>query len=249
MILRNELVQFLDELLQPANFEDTTFNGLQIEGNEKVSKVGFSVDSSMDVFETAFRLNCDFLIVHHGLIWGGLKNINSINRKRLKFLLENDINLYVSHLPLDFHPEIGNNVSILKELGFEKIEVLEKLGAVGNIINSIDTIELLEITKQKINPLAYSLSFYSKPQNKLFVSTGAVSRNLIEKIFNMGIKTLLTGEAMGESTFYYILKEFEMNIIFAGHYQTEIFGLLSLNKLMENKFSNKLQYAFIDLPH
>ncbi|MGC8765428.1 MAG: Nif3-like dinuclear metal center hexameric protein [Brevinematia bacterium] len=249
MLLRNELVSFLDNLLQPSAYEDTTFNGLQVEGCEKIEKVGFAVDSSMDVFRAAFESGCDFLVVHHGLIWGSLKNVASINRERLKLLLQNEMNLYVSHLPLDFHPEIGNNISILRVLGMRKADFLPELGIAGYVNEPLTVDELLNSIKLKINPESHSISFFCGPQNIFFVSTGAISRGIVEKIHNTGIKTIITGEANGESTFYYLLKEFEMNIIFAGHYHTEVFGLLELKRLIEKSFEGKIETIFIDLPH
>ncbi|MCX7820343.1 MAG: Nif3-like dinuclear metal center hexameric protein [Brevinematales bacterium] len=246
MIEKKELVAFLDELLKPSDFIDSTYNGLQVDGKDSIETISFAVDSSLSVFEKAE----DFLITHHGLIWGGLKNINSFYKKRIFQLLKNEINLYVSHLPLDFHPEIGNNVSLIKFLDISrKFEIIKNTGILVFFNKEIELQELIEIVKKKINPLTRFYNFNNKKLSEIFISTGAISRNILETLANNGIKNILTGEASSENTFYYLLKEYEINIILAGHYQTEIFGLLSLQEVLKKEFKEKVKYNFIDMPY
>ncbi len=246
MIYRKDLVDFLDELLKPVEFVDSTYNGLQVEGKNNIETISLAVDSSLSVFEKAK----DFLITHHALIWGGIKQINSFYKKRIFELLKNDTNLYVSHLPLDFHPETGNNISLLKTLDIsENYEFLKNSGILAFLKKEMNYNELLETVKQKVNPSARAYNFSNNKVKELFISTGAISRNIIEQLANIGIKNILTGEASSESTFYYLLKEYEMNIILAGHYQTEIFGLLSLMEFLKKEFNNSVNFNFIDMPY
>ncbi|MCD6140932.1 MAG: Nif3-like dinuclear metal center hexameric protein, partial [Thermococcus sp.] len=107
MVNRDEIVNFLDEYLNVLAFPDKSRNGLQVEGKEEVEKIAFAVDACMDTFIKARAFGADMLIVHHGLIWGGIEYVRGLVQKRLKFLLENELNLYAAHLPLDLHPEVG----------------------------------------------------------------------------------------------------------------------------------------------
>ncbi len=251
MLSRKEVVEFLDNLLKPNQYVDSTLNGLQVEGKEVIENIYFSVDSSLSTFELA----SDFLIVHHGLIWNGIKNINNFYKKRFSILFNKDINLYVSHMPLDFNEEIGNNISLIKQLNFKSIGVdftynfIENLGVIVNFYNIFSLSKLFELVKEKINPLSRIYNFNTKDIDHLFVCSGAISRGMLEKLAEIGICNILTGEASSESTFFYILKEYEMNLILAGHYHTEVFGLLALKEMMEKEFKNHVYLNFIDLPH
>ncbi|WP_456367192.1 Nif3-like dinuclear metal center hexameric protein, partial [Thermococcus sp.] len=116
---RDELVAFLNEYLQISAYPDKSSNGLQVEGKKEVERVAFAVDTTLRTIERAVKGKADMLIVHHGMIWGGLNYITGIHYKRLKAIIESGINLYVAHLPLDAHPEVGNNVGLLRLLGLE----------------------------------------------------------------------------------------------------------------------------------
>jgi len=116
-----KLVSFLDRELALSEFpKDDSMNGLQVEGGKTVRKVGLAVDACACVFRDAARKNIDFLLVHHGLIWGGLRAVSGIAKTRIQLLLGNDISLYACHLPLDWHPVYGNNAQLLKHLQLKK---------------------------------------------------------------------------------------------------------------------------------
>jgi putative NIF3 family GTP cyclohydrolase 1 type 2 len=101
---RDELVAFLDEYLNVQAYPDKSSNGLQVEGKAEVERVAFAVDTTLRTIERAAKAGADMMVVHHGMIWGGLGYITGIHYRRLKALIENGLNLYAAHLPLDAHP-------------------------------------------------------------------------------------------------------------------------------------------------
>ena len=116
---REQLVRVLDELLQPAKFLDYCPNGLQVEGRAEVTRIVAGVTASQALLDAAVARGADAVIVHHGYFWKGEDGrITGIRRRRLKTLLANDINLLAYHLPLDAHPELGNNAMLAARLGW-----------------------------------------------------------------------------------------------------------------------------------
>ncbi|MEZ4548218.1 MAG: Nif3-like dinuclear metal center hexameric protein [Thermodesulfobacteriota bacterium] len=113
-----EITRFLDDYLRTGDIDDTSWNGLQLEGKEEVGKVAFAVDAGVETFEKAVDEKADMLIVHHGLFWTNRNpSISGWMLDRVKILFENGISLYCSHLPLDRHEEVGHNAQILSSSG------------------------------------------------------------------------------------------------------------------------------------
>ena len=109
-----KITNFLDDYLKINEIKDSSVNGLQVSGKENINKIAFAVDACIESFAAAKEAGADMIIVHHGLIWKGITSVTGITYDRLKFLIENEISLYAAHLPLDKHPEIGNNIEFLK---------------------------------------------------------------------------------------------------------------------------------------
>ena len=122
MPTRDELVTYLDELLDINGVSDHSMNGLQVQGAKQVTKVGLATDAALATYQKAADAKCEMLLVHHGIIWGGLKYITGRNYDHLSYLIRNDLNLYAAHLPLDMHPEVGNNALLAKEAGLVQVE-------------------------------------------------------------------------------------------------------------------------------
>ncbi len=117
------VTEFLDQELNVEAFQDVSHNGLQVGNSGKVRRICTGVDASMAFFEKAAEQKADLLVCHHGLSWGdSLKRITGLNYRRLKFLLERDMALYACHLPLDAHPQLGNNAQICKALGLRGLK-------------------------------------------------------------------------------------------------------------------------------
>ena len=131
MATLSEIVEYTNKYLRVRKVEDwpNALNGLQIENSGNVTKIGAAVDVSTRVLTAAARRQINLLVVHHGLFWPGLQPVGGALRGQLKLAFENDIALYSAHLPLDVHPEVGNNAQLAAVLGFKKTKpFLEEQG-------------------------------------------------------------------------------------------------------------------------
>ncbi|UYW75445.1 Nif3-like dinuclear metal center hexameric protein [Pseudocitrobacter faecalis] len=134
MMKNTELEQLINEKLGSAAFSDYAPNGLQVEGREEIQKIVTGVTASQALIDEAVRQQADAIIVHHGYFWKGESPvIRGMKRNRLKALLSNDINLYGWHLPLDAHPELGNNVQLAQLLGINVMGEIEPLVPWGEL--------------------------------------------------------------------------------------------------------------------
>lgn len=244
----HDIVEFLDEFLNLKEWQDKSNNGLQVEGREEVKRVAFAVDACMDVFERAKSLNADMIIVHHGLIWGGIDYVKGIVRRRLKFLLDNEISLYAVHLPLDAHPTIGNNAQILKALDLEPTESFgvyqgKEIGYIGVYDEPPHLEDVLKLIEDRINSNLTALKFGKEEVKSVGVVSGRGSFALSEAI-EKGIDLFITGEQ--DHNIYHLAKEGGINVVFAGHYATETFGVKALMRVVGQEFD--LDVFFVDIP-
>lgn len=244
----NDLVRFCDEELHHDELIDYSgaMNGLQIENSGKVTKIGAAVDASSNVISRCAELGVNFLVVHHGLFWTPRSPWTGANYKILKDLLDNDIAIYSSHLPLDIHPLLGNNSQIISKLG---LSIESPCGdykgqPVGYLVK--ESMAINEF-KSKLNHL-----FDGQLKDYLFgpshckkiaiISGGAGSE--IGELSKSGIDCLLTGE--GPHWTFALAQELGINLFYAGHYATEVFGVKALSEYLGNKFN--LPWEFIDDP-
>jgi dinuclear metal center YbgI/SA1388 family protein len=243
MVHRNRIIEYLDERLAVDQFQDYSPNGLQVEGKEKIYNAVTAVSASLELFEKAADLNADIIIVHHGILWDRDERVIKNNfKRRLKTLFEHEISLLAYHLPLDKHPDIGNNAIAAKQLGMNNLEELGTVGLAGHIDLSIE--ELTKKVKQvfQVNPLIFS---YGPDQiKKIGFCSGGAAKDLTLAI-KAGLDAFITGEA-SEPTMH-MAKEGNIHFIAAGHYATERFGIQALGKELEKKFNISVQ--FIDIPN
>ena len=247
-LLLDKLVSFLDAELFLADFpEDESANGLQVEGRTIVRKVGLSVDACEYVFRKAAEKKIDFLLVHHGLIWGGLKSVRGVMRKRIKGLLDSETSLYACHLPLDWHPEYGNNARMLQLLSIKKTGEFGKyhgknISYRGITSRALSLDEFVALIDKKLGTRSTVVSFGRKVRNVGVVSGGGwFAINEAEKY---GIDTFLTGEPSHSA--YTLAEEMKVNLIFAGHYATETLGVHAVGETLKKRFG--LEVEFIDHP-
>ena len=242
------ITSFLDKELALAVFpQDESANGLQVEGSKTIKKIGIAVDACDYVFKKASENNVDFLFVHHGLIWGGLKNIRGLTKKRIKALFDSDISLYACHLPLDWHPEYGNNIQLLKLLNIKKMDEFgeyhgKKIGYWGRIKNEITLKAFTSDVDRILHTKTTFVNFGRKVRNIGVVSGGGwFAINEAEKY---GIDTFLTGEPSHSA--YTLAEEMKVNLVFAGHYATETLGVKAVGEMLKKKFGGAVE--FIDHP-
>ena len=247
-IEHRKLVSFLDNELRLPEFpKDESANGLQVEGSVTVNKIGLAVDACDYVFQMAAEKNIDFLIVHHGLIWGGIRSVSGVMKKRIKALLDADISLYACHLPLDWHPEYGNNAQLLKVLAIKRMGEFgeyhgKRIGYWGSLTKELSLKDFVGKVDRILNAKSTTLSFGKKVKKVGIVSGGGWSA--IYDAEKTGIDTLLVGEPSHSA--YTLAEEMKLNVIFAGHYATETVGVKAVGSMLGKKFGIKTE--FIDHP-
>ncbi len=247
-VSRSSLVSFLDEKLSLSEFpEDDSLNGLQVEGREVVGRCGIAVDACEYVFRTAAGKKIDFLIVHHGLIWGGIRSIKGVMKRRIKILLDADISLYACHLPLDWHPQLGNNAQLLLSLSIQKMGEFgeyhgKKIGYWGRTKKELHLDDFVSTVDRRLGVKSSFIGFGRKVRNVGVVSGGGWSA--IKDAGKLGIDTFLTGEPSHSA--YTMAEEMGVNLVFSGHYATETLGVKAVGDLLSKKF--ELETIFIDHP-
>ncbi len=249
MITRDKLVSFLDQYLSISKIQDKSSNGLQVEGSTQITKVALATDAALVTYKRAVEEGCQMLITHHGLIFGGLQYITGRNYQHLKFLIENSLNLYTAHLPLDMHPEVGNNAALARLLPLSKIQPFGDYH--GTSIGFSGTINPKTPIKQIEAVFARALDCKPRvlPFGKSIISTVAIvsggGASLLDEAIHKKIDCLITGE--GPHDRFYQAKESNINVIYLGHYKSEIIGVKELGKKITGQFKD-LSTIFIDEP-
>jgi len=248
---RDEIAHYLDEYLQIKRFRDLGPNGLQVIGKDEVRRVAFGVSANLALIEVAVAQQADMIVVHHGLfIDRDPRPILQRQKRRLKPLFDADISLLGYHLPLDAHPEVGNNVQWLRRLGFA-LETTEFgqyqgqwIGAIGVRSTPIDFEELVQQVEALAGNAPKVYAFGPKQVQRLAIVTGGAPGSLAEAVA-AHCDAYLTGE-VAEGT-QAIAEEEGANFIAAGHYNTERFGVQALSKLLQVQFG--VETFFIDVPN
>ena len=248
MLFLPEIVRYIDDYLRIHEIEDwpNAVNGLQIENSGRVTKIGAAVDVSTRVLTHAAKKNIDFLIVHHGLFWPGLRPVTGALRRQLKLALENDIALYSAHLPLDVHPKIGNNAQLAGLLGLKLTQpFLEEKGQLIGLkaSASLPREELARRLRKALGGPIKAFNFGPKKTNTIGIITGGAGSE-IDRVAREKVDTLITGEAPHWAAV--AAEELEMNLLLGGHYATETFGVKALAAHLSKAF--KISWTFIDCP-
>ncbi len=239
-----QLAGFLDDYLRIHEYQDSSINGLQVEGIGTVEKAAFAVDASMEAFRRAVEIDADILMVHHGIIWNGIERVSGTVRERLKFLLENELSLYAAHIPLDAHPEIGNNAMILRMVGVEPEEGFgeyrgRKIGFAGYA--NLEFEEILEKLEDRFGDVGYMK--FGKDEIEKVAAVSGRGAGYVEEAFRTGVDLLITGEI--EHSAYHPAREAEINIIYLGHYSSETPGIRALMNIVADI---GIDVEFIDIP-
>lgn len=244
-----DLTKFLSDYLLIHDVKDGSWNGLQFQGKEEIQKVGVAVDAGIETFVKAEKENVDFLIVHHGLYWKSIDpSIAGWNKTRIDILSKNNMSLYAAHLPLDRHPDVGNNTGLLNIIGAEKtgefmVRDGKNIGWTGKLDTSKSISEIEEILKKEIGSNPKTLAFGKGKIETVAVCSGGGGYDGFYEALNISVDLLITGDAI---EIYQTAKDAAMNVIFAGHYATETVGVKLLAKKLEEEF--KLETVFLDTP-
>ena len=241
---RDELLKYLAELLVVDEIEDRGINGLQVEGREEIERVVTGVSACAELFERAIELGADAVIVHHGILWQGQDpTIRGVFRRRVKLLLDHDVNLLAYHLPLDKHPEIGNNALAAKAIGLRHLELFAGVGWVG-ATEPMGVDELVGKVEQLYGQKPLVFPYGSDTVRRIAILSGG-GQKYVEEAIDRGADAYITGEA-GE-TVMNLAREAGLHFLAAGHYATERPGIRALGDRLATEFG--LEVTFVDIPN
>lgn len=247
-VRRDDLVAYLDRYLRVAEIPDSSPNGLQVQGAERVARLAFAVDVSVKTIGTAAKARANFLVVHHGLWWGRHEQIVGNMHARIAALFHNDMSLYAAHLPLDCHPAVGNNVELARLLSLRVAEPFGEykgvmIGVVASSAPAIRLTTLIEKIERKLTTEVSLLGFGPATVKRIAIVSGS-GASLVEAAARARCDTLLTGETSHAA--YHAAEEAGINVIFAGHYASETVGLEALQRHLRKRFG--LAAEFVSAP-
>jgi dinuclear metal center YbgI/SA1388 family protein len=260
-----EIVQYLDDVLETPLFRDASLNGLQVDSaylpcpcsdsrpRAEVTKAAFAVDAGESIVEAAITCGAQLLVVHHGIFWGQSPRLVGALGRKICRMMQSGLSLYVSHLPLDAHMTLGNNVGLAKFFGATGLEPFFEhegrcIGCRGTLPQSLAREalsargkELVQGTLSSQNGLPILLPFGPESIRTVGFLSGSGSSG-IPAAAAAGLDLIISGEAKHES--YHSCKELGINALFCGHYHTETFGVRALMNLVATQFG--VQTEFVD---
>ncbi len=247
-----ELEKVLNDLLKPALIKDYCPNGLQVEGRSKINKIITGVSACQALIDRAIEEDADAILVHHGYFWRGeAPSIRGMKYRRIKALIENGINLYAYHLPLDVHPELGNNVQLGDLLGVNNRQSLEGadphlLVMCGEFIKPLTPDALSALLENQLlrKPLLIE-SDDKKEIKKVAWCTGG-GQDFIDLAAKQGIDAFISGEISERTTFS--AREQGIHYYAAGHHATERYGIKALGEWLANYHNLETLFVDIDNP-
>ncbi len=245
---RSHLLSEFDALLQPERFKDYGPNGLQVEGKAEVHKIVSGVTASLALIEAAVAANADAIFVHHGLFWRGQTGvITGWMKQRLALLLKHDINLYAYHLPLDAHPELGNNAQLGLQLGLTATsrfgdQNLGFLGAKTDGGSFKDAFELSEHVKKVLKRPVTPIIRAQAAIKKVAWCTGG-AQGFFEAAIAAGADAFITGEISEPQAHY--AREMNVTFIACGHHASERYGAPAVAAHVAAAYG--LEHEFIDI--
>lgn len=242
---RDRIVSFCQQYLKTDTFSDYCHNGLQVEGSASVTRIVTGVSYSRRLVEAAIEKKASMILVHHGIFadaFGEKPSISGIQRSRLALLLKHDISLCGFHLPLDAHPQTGNNILICKMLGIKNPRPCN-VGFVGDLQTPRSLEKLTSEIDKKLCTRSQTLAFGPDKIRRIGIISGGSSR-MFEAALKQGAEAYLCGDLREEVV--RAAEENQIHIINAGHYNTEKAGIQSLGTLVGRKF--KIPVEFVDIP-
>ena len=244
-----DITAFLNTFLNLASLPDTSWNGLQVEGGADIEKIGLAVDAGLEVFASAAQENCQLLITHHGLFWDFADPaLVGWMKQRVELLQKNNLSLYVAHLPLDLHREVGNNAQLLKILGAVPVKDFFSyhgvtISFIGELSPGLPLNSIASILEDTLHAKLTTLAF-GKPQvSRIAVMSGHAGYSTFAEALRHDIDLFIAGDNI---EIYQTAKDAGVNVIFAGHYATETLGVRALGEVLKEKFA--VDIAFIDKP-
>lgn len=250
MATLSEIVAYCDSRTNVANIADFpgSHNGLQFQNGGTVRRIGAAVDAGLTPFQLAAERGIDFLIVHHGMFWDPFVPITGPAYRKVETLLRADCAVYGAHLPLDLHPEIGNNVLLAAKVGLKPVETF--LPYEGNDVGTIAagpvSRETLRSRLKEAFPGSFrAVEFGSADLERVAILTGS-GQSAIPFLKAAGVDTLITGEVKQNA--FNQAQEAGLNLYLCGHYRTETFGVCALAREVAEKFDLPWEFLETECP-
>jgi dinuclear metal center YbgI/SA1388 family protein len=244
---RNALVTFLDEYLRIRQIPDDSLNGLQVTGTDQVLRIASTTDAGLLAFRQAAEQGAQMLLVHHGLFWGSSFALVGVQYERMRELFRAECSLYAAHLPLDLHPEVGNNAVLARMLGLQELQPFGfhhgvALGWGGILPTVLPLEQLRRQLEQQLQNRVEAWPFGKEGIRTVAIVSGYAGDLLAEGFHRYDL--LITGGA-GPSIFR-LSQDAGQSILFAGHYASETVGVKALGEFLAIRFG--LEHVFLDLP-
>ncbi|MBI5785031.1 MAG: Nif3-like dinuclear metal center hexameric protein [Rhodocyclales bacterium] len=245
---REDLRAYLDGLLEAARFRDYCPNGLQVEGRAELRRIVCGVTASQALLDEAVRRQADAILVHHGWFWKGDDNcITGIRRKRMATLIGADLNLFAYHLPLDAHPDLGNNAELARRAGW-RVEgrfAEQDIGFIGAPSAPASAAGIAGTLEALLGRAMLVVGDVDRPVARLAWCSGG-AQGMFEQAIQAGADCFVSGE-ISEQTVH-LARESGVPYIAAGHHATERFGVMALGSHLQQKFGLDCPFVDIDSP-
>lgn len=248
MVLLDELVSYLDRELKTASIPDYpgAMNGLQLANGGQVGRIVAAVDASLRVIEAAADGGPGLLIVHHGIFWQGVQPVTGPFYRKLKIAMDAGLAIYSSHLPLDVHPEVGNNILLARAIRLQDAEPFMDqkglpLGIRGSWSGSRQ--DLADSLNGTLGGPIHICPGGPETISKVGLITGGAGSE-VAKVASAGVDTFITGE--GPHWSYPLAEELGLNVFYGGHYATETFGVKAISAAAGSQFG--IPWKFLDYP-
>ena len=244
----SEIVQYCNDRLDAARYADYCPNGLQVDGRSQVRRLITGVTASQALIDEAIEAGADAILVHHGYFWSGEDpTITGMKYRRVKALIDHSINLIAYHLPLDAHPDLGNNAQLAKRLGLTVEGGLDPqeqrhIGNVGSLDSALELNQFTALIDAALQRTPLVVAAGSHAVRRVAWCTGG-AQNYIEKAVDMGVDAYISGEISEQTT--HIARESGIHYFAVGHHASERYGAMALGQHLADRF--QLQHQFVDI--
>ncbi len=248
-ISTTELITALDEYLDAASISDYCPNGLQVQGRPQIRRIVSGVTASQALIDAAIEREADAILVHHGYFWKGENPVlTGMKQRRIKSLLQHDINLIAYHLPLDIHAEVGNNAQLAKRLGLTVTGPLQagnprSVGLIGELAQPLSSAEFAAVIDRALQRTPMVIDA-GKPIRTVGWCTGG-AQSYIEHAIAAGVDAFITGEISEHST--HSALENGITYFAAGHHATERYGVQALGEWLATRFG--IEHEYVECPN
>jgi len=227
-------------------------NGLQLTNQREVTRIATAVDFSSHIVGETIRAHAQMLLVHHGMFWGGVQPMTGVLYERLRDLIVNDIAVYSSHLPLDVHPDVGNNALLARRLGlqpssgFARYKAIEVgLSGVDDVSTSTLVARVREVAEEAEGHVIATPFSEDRKTRRWAICTGAgADSETVREAAERSIDTMIVGEGPHHTAVQ--ARDLGLVIIYAGHYATETFGIRALGERVADEFG--VEALFLEAP-